>query len=162
MSPVSRGRSRKKSKHGSGNRSGRPNVGGHGRSSASAGGGASAWTVLESLAGPRDRPEWFNDLISGVLNRSVAVLAARGPRELEEATAGLLGAELHRVIAEEARGLRFDQWFEHLVEAAVARIRVEAGRDGSWQAPWRPLDRLTSVGAPALARTAPTPLGHGR
>src|SRR3954447_1987550 len=162
MSPVSRGRSRKKSKHGSGNRSGRPSVGGHGRSSASAGGDASAWTVLESLAGPRDRPEWFDDSITGVLNRSVAVLAARGPRELEEATAGLLGAELHRVIAEEARGLRFDQWFEHLVEAAVARIRVEAGRDGSWQAPWWLLPGLTSVGPSALAAAAQTAVGRAR
>src|SRR3954469_10279589 len=124
MSPVSRGRSRKKSKHGSGNRSGRPNVGGHGRSSASAGGGASAWTVLESLAGPRDRPEWFDDSITGVLNRSDAVVAARGPRELEEATAGLLGAELHRVIDEEARGLRFDWGFRHIVGAGVLSNRA--------------------------------------
>jgi hypothetical protein len=162
MSPVSRGRSRKKSKHGSGNRSGRPNVGGHGRSSASAGGGASAWTVLESLAGPRDRPEWFDNSITGVLNRSDAVMAARGPRELEEATAGLLGAELHRVIDEEAHGLRFDWWFEHLVEAAVARIRVEAGRDGAWQAPWWLLHGLTSVGPPALAAAAQTALGRAR
>lgn len=94
----------------------------------------SAWGALEPLL-HGDLSAWFDDSITDVLNRSDAVLAARGPRELEEATAGLLGAELHRAINEEARGLRFDSWFEHLVEAAVARIRAEAGRDGAWQAP---------------------------
>jgi hypothetical protein len=87
------------------------------------------------LGRPQEQPEWFDDSVTGVLDRSEAVLAARSPRELEEATAGVLGSELHRAINEEPRGLRFDWWFEHLVEAAVARIRVEAARDGAWQAP---------------------------
>lgn len=112
--------------------------------------------------GPRELPWWFDASNTGVLDRSDAVLAARGPRELEEATAGLLGAELHRAINEEARGLRFDLWFEHLVEAAVARIRVEAGRDGAWQAPWWLLHGLTSVGPPPLAAAAQTALGRAR
>jgi hypothetical protein len=159
MSPVSRGRSRKKTKHGKGNPSGRPGVR---RGGASAGGRASAWTALDSLAGPRQQPEWFDASITGVLDRSDAVLAARGPRDLEEATARLLGAELHRAINEESRGLRFDRWFEHLVEAAVARIRVEASRDGAWQAPWWLLHGLTSVGPPALAAAAQTALGRAR
>src|SRR3954451_18008333 len=152
MSPVSRGRSRKKTKHGKGNPSGRASVAGR----------ASARTVVESLAGPRDRPEWFDDSVTGVLDRSEAALAARGPRELGGATAGLLGTELHRAINEEPRGLRLDWWFEHLVEAAVARIRVEAGRDGAWQAPWWLLHGLTSVGPPALAAAAQTALGRAR
>jgi hypothetical protein len=159
MSPVSRGRSRKKTKHGKRNPSGRP---GAGRGGASAGGRASAWTALESLAGPRERPEWFDASITGVLDRSDAVLAARGPRDLEEATARLLGAELHRAINAESRGLWFDWWFEHLVEAAVARIRVEASRDGAWQASWWLLHGLTSVGSPALAAAARTALGRAR
>ncbi len=122
----------------------------------------SAWTALESLAAPRQQPEWFDASVTGVLDRSDAVLAARGPRDLEEATARMLGAELHRAVNEESRGLRFDWWFEHLVEAAVARIRVEASRDGAWQAPWWLLHGLTSVGPPALAAAAQTALGRAR
>lgn len=63
---------------------------------------------------------------------------------------------------EEARGLRFDRWFEHLAEAAVARIRAEGGRDGAWQAPWWLLHGLTSIGPPALASAAQTALGRAR
>lgn len=162
MSPVSRGRKGKKPKHGKGNPSGRAGAGRHVSGDAPAGGRASAWTALESMAGPRERPEWFDSSIEGVLNRASVVLAARGPRELEEATAGLLGAELHRAIHEERRGLRFGRWFEHLVEAAVTRIRVEAGRDGAWQASWWLLHGLTSVGTPALAAAAQTALGRAR
>lgn len=112
--------------------------------------------------GPLERPEWFDDSVTGVLDRSDAVLAARGPRELEEATAALLGAELYRAMHEEARGLRFDRWFEHLVEAAVARIRAEASRDGAWQAPWWLVHGLASVGPPALTAAAQTALGRVR
>ena len=162
MSPVSRGRSRKKSKHGRGNPSGRPSAGRRGAGGPPTDGFESARTALGPLVGPQELPEWFDDSVTGVLDRSDAVLAARGPRELEEATAGLLGAELHRAINEEARGLRFDRWFEHLVEATLARIRVEAGRDGAWQAPWWLLHGLTSVGPPALAAAAQTAVGRAR
>ena len=162
MSPVSRGRSRKKSKHGRGNPSGRPSAGRRGAGGPPTDGFESARTALGPLVGPQELPEWFDDSVTGVLDRSDAVLAARSPRELEEATAGLLGTELHRAINEERRGLRFDRWFEHLVEAAVARIRVEAGRDGAWQAPWWLLHGLTSVGPPVLAAAAQTALGRAR
>lgn len=162
MSPVSRGRSRKKTKHGKGNPSGRPRAGGQARGSAPAGGHASAWTVLESLAGPRERPEWFDSSIERILDRADVLLAARGPRELEEATASLLGAELHRAINEESWGLWFAWLFEDLVEAAVARIRVEAARGGAWQAPWWLLHGLTSVGPLTLAAAAQTALGRAR
>src|SRR3954449_3162477 len=114
MSPVSRGRSRKKTKHGRGNPSGRPSAGRRGAGGPSTYGPASAWTALEPLVGPQELPDWFDDSVTGVLDRSEAALAARGPRELEEATAGLLGTELHRAINEEPRGLRLDWWFEHL------------------------------------------------
>ncbi len=120
------------------------------------------WPVLESLAGPRERPKWFDSSIEGVLDRADVVLAAGGPRELEDVTAGLLGAELHRIIHEAHRGLWFDWWFEELVEAAVARIRVEADSDGAWQAPWWLLHGLTSIGPPALSAAAQTALGRAR
>jgi len=162
MSPVSRGRRRKRAKHGKGNRSGRPSAERRGIGGLPVGDRRSAWNVLESLAGPRQRPDWFDSSITGVLDRASVVLATRGPRELEEATAELLGAELHRIIHEERQGLLFDWWFEQLVEAAAARIRVEIGRDGAWQAPWWLLHGLTSIGPPSLSAAARTALGRAR
>ncbi|HEX8932720.1 MAG TPA: hypothetical protein VF788_00695 [Pseudonocardiaceae bacterium] len=89
-----------------------------------------------------------------VLDRAGVVMAARGPRKLEQATAELLAAELYRVVREEPEGLWFSWWFEELAEAAVARIREEASsRDGAWQLPWRLLHSLTSIGSPARVRT---------
>ena len=162
MSPVSRGRRRRKDKHAKGNASRRPSTERRGFGGPSAGERPSTWTVLESLAGPRERPAWFDSSIKGVLDRADVVLAARRPRELEDLTAGLLGAELHRIIHEAHRGLWFDWWFEQLVEAAVARIRVEAGTDGAWQAPWWLLHGLTSIGPPGLSAAAQTALGRAR
>jgi hypothetical protein len=82
-------------------------------------------------------------------------MAARGPRELDQATAELLGAELHRVVREEREGLWFSWWFEDLAEAAAARIREQVGsRDGAWEPPWRLLHGLTSIGSPALQSIA--------
>ncbi len=99
--------------------------------------------------------------ITGLLDRADVVLATRGPRELEEATAGLLGSELHRAMHEE-HGLWLDWWFEQLIERAVARIRIEASRSGAWRAPWWLLHGLTSVGPPPLAASAQTALGRAR
>jgi hypothetical protein len=111
--------------------------------------------------GPREQPGWFDPSISGVLDRADVVLATRGPRELEEVTAGLLGAELHRAMHEE-QGLWLDWWFERLIERAVARIRVEASHADGWQAPWWLLHGLTSLGPPRLAAAAQTALGRAR
>jgi hypothetical protein len=162
MSPVSRGRRRKGAKQPKGKARRRPSAERRSIDGSSAGGPGSAWAVLESLAGPRQRPEWFDSSITGVLDRADAVLAARGPRELEEATTELLGAELHRIIHQEQQGLWLDWWFEHLVEAAVARIWVEAARNGVWQAPWWLLHGLTSIGPPPLSAAARTALGRAR
>jgi hypothetical protein len=161
MSPVSRGRRRKKARSGTRNASGRPSVGGHGIGGSSAGAGALARAALQPLAGPRERPGWFDPAITRVLDRADVVLAARGPRELEEATAELLGVELHRAVHEE-QGLWLDWWFARLIERAGARIPVEAPRDGAWQASWWLLHGLTSIGPPALAAAARTSLGRAR
>ncbi len=40
------------------------------------------------------------------------------PADFQQAAAELLGAELHRAIREECRGLCFDWFFEELAEAA--------------------------------------------
>jgi hypothetical protein len=155
MSPVSRGRKSKKSKTTSslrgaarrrayGMRTGQPQ---------------SAFTVMQSLLGPPQRPAWFDSSNKAVLDQAGVVMAARGPQELEQATAELLGAELHRVLREEHQGMWFSWWFEELTEAATARIREEVGsRDGAWGPPWRLLHGLTSIGSPALQSIAQTAL----
>jgi hypothetical protein len=161
MSPVSRGRKSKKSKI-----TPRPQgVARRGAYGTQADQPRSAFTVMQSLLGPRRRPEWFDSSSKAVLDRAGVVMAARGPRELEQVTAELLGAELHRVLNEEREGMWFSWWFEELADAAVVRIREEAGnRDGAWEPAWEPLWRLlhglTSIGSPALRSIARTALGR--
>jgi hypothetical protein len=151
MSPVSRGRKGKKRKNTSGPRgAARRRTSGMQTDPP-----RSAFTVMQSLLGPRRRPEWFDSSMKAVLDRAGVLMAARGPRELEQVTAELVGAELHRILGEERGGMWFDWWFEELVEAARARIREEVGsRDGAWGPAWRLLHGLTSIGSPALASRA--------
>ncbi|MDQ3988676.1 MAG: hypothetical protein M3291_05685 [Actinomycetota bacterium] len=154
MSPVSRGRRSKKSNKS--NKRGAEQRSTHG---ALTGSPQSAFTAMQSLVGPPQRPPWFDSSIKTVLEGAGVVMAAQGPRELEQATAELLGAELHRILREERNGMWFSWWFEELTEAATARIREEVGsRDGAWAAPWRLLHGLTSIGSPALQSMAQTAL----
>ncbi|MEO7196728.1 MAG: hypothetical protein ABIZ05_18220 [Pseudonocardiaceae bacterium] len=155
MSPVSRGRKSKKSKATSG-----PQGATRQRNEATpTGSPRSAFTALQSLLGPRRRPVWFDSSIKAVLDRADVVMAARGPRELEQATAELLGAELHRILREEREGMWFSWWFEELTETAAARIREEAGSgDGAWEPWWRLLHGFTSIGSPALRSVAQSAL----
>jgi hypothetical protein len=159
MSPVSRGRKIKKSKTTS-------SLGGAARRRAYGLQPAhrrSAFTAMQSLLGPPQRPAWFDSSTKAVLDRADVVMAARGPRELEQATAELLGAELHRVLNEEREGMWFSWWFEELTQAATARIREEVGsRDGAWEPLWRLLHGLTSIGSPELASTARNALDRAR
>jgi hypothetical protein len=123
----------------------------------------SAFAAMQSLLGPRQGPAWFDSSNKTVLDQAGVVMAARGPRELEQATAELLGAELHRVLREEPKGMWFSWWFEELTDAATARIREEVGRrDGAWEPPWRLLHGLTSIGSPALQSIARTALGRAK
>ncbi|MGH3788900.1 MAG: hypothetical protein ACRDRG_20650 [Pseudonocardiaceae bacterium] len=151
MSPVSRGRKIKKSKITSGLR-GTARRRTYGMWTAPP---QSAFTAMQSLLDPPQRPVWFDSSIKAVLDRAGVVMAARGPRELEQATTELLGAELHRVLREEREGMWFSWWFEELTEAATAQIREEVGRrDGAWEPPWRLLHGLTSIGSPTLQSIA--------
>src|SRR5258707_11241792 len=85
-----------------------------------------------------------------------AVIAATGPRELEQAVAELTGAEVYWALNEAKMGLWFEWWFEELVRAAADRVKAEAAGDGSgWQAPWRLLHRLAAIGSPALRAGGP-------
>jgi hypothetical protein len=159
MSPVSRGRKIKKSKITSGLRGAarRRTFG------MQTGQPQSAFTAMQSLLGPPQRPAWFDSSSKAVLDRAGVVMAARGPRELEQATAELLGTELHRVLREECEGMWFSWWFEELTEAATARIREEVSSQGNrWEPPWRLLHGLTSIGSPALQSTARRALGRAK
>ncbi|MFZ0118196.1 MAG: hypothetical protein WBR33_08260 [Pseudonocardiaceae bacterium] len=159
MSPVSRGRKNKKSK----NTSGRRDASHRRTYGMPAAQPQSAFRTLQSLLGPPRRPAWFDSANKAVLDRAGVVMAAQGPRELEQATAELLGAELHRVLREEREGLWFDWWFQELTEAATARIREEVvSRDGGWEPPWRLLHGLTSIGSPALRSMARTALDRAK
>jgi len=101
MSPVSRGRKPKAKKGTSGrsahHRSGLPSVaeimtkGSHGR------GLSDIARPPRGFDGDPERPEWFDSAIDDVLTRSDTLLTARGPRQLEDVTAALLGAPMHRM-----------------------------------------------------------------
>ena len=107
--------------------------------------------LVDQLAGPRERPAWFGPSIGRILCQQDAVIAATGPRKLEQVVTELAGAEVYWALNEAKRGLWFEWWFEELVRAATDRVRAEAaGEGGGWQAPWRLLHGLAAIGSPAL------------
>ena len=81
---------------------------------------------MDQLAGPRERPAWFGPSIGRMLRQQDAVIAATGPRELEQAVTELTGAEVYWALNEAKRGLWFEWWFGELVQAAADRVKAEA------------------------------------
>jgi hypothetical protein len=115
---------------------------------------------LERLAGPRQRPAWFDVANEAVLAGVDVVMSATGPRQLEQATVELLGPQLRRAVREVGVGLWFEWWFQELTGVLADQVRVGlAGSGRAWQGPWLLLHGLTSVGSPALASIAHTALG---
>jgi hypothetical protein len=100
---------------------------------------------LGSAWGGEPRGKWFDASTMNVLDKADVLLDAQSPRELEQATAELLGAELHRVVYGSYAGLWFNDWFIELVDAAAA---------SSSEAHVRLLYGLTAIGSPALAKRA--------
>ena len=161
MSPVSRGRTSKKQKKAqkSRQRSGRAVVqredtqsvdGPAGQQPGQPSSGFSALSALvDQLAGPRERPAWFGPSVGRMLRQQDAVIAATGPRELEQAVAELAGAEVYWALNEAKRGLWFEWWFEELVQAAAGRVKAETAgetaaagrRRGGCCTAWRPSAR---------------------
>ena len=97
MSPVSRGRKSKKAKRGGKRPERAP---GSGRVNAAELGlnglrFAEPGSPLDALLGSRDEPEWWQSAHERVIDASGSLLALHGPRELEQATAELIGAELY-------------------------------------------------------------------
>lgn len=104
--------------------------------------------VPEGLLGSPRRPVWFDPAIKTVLDGAEVLASARGPRELEQLTAELLGAELYRAVHEERQGLRFDLWLGELITATAARAREGAG------SAYLLLHGLASVATPGFASVA--------
>ncbi|MCK9900619.1 hypothetical protein CC117_20845 [Parafrankia colletiae] len=101
-----------------------------------------------------ETPGWFLPAIDETLAGADVVLAADGPRALEEATSLLLGRQLRRAVDEDAVGW-FDWWLVELVGGLAVRIRGELGRGGAgWEAPWRLLFGIASIAVPSLASRA--------
>jgi len=128
MSPVSHGRTSKKQKKAqkSRQRSGRAVVQREDTQSvdllpagSQPGQPSSGFSVLSALvdllAGPRERPAWFGPSIGRMLRQQDAVIAATGPRELEQAVAELAGAEVYWALNEAKRGL----WLEWSASSPV-------------------------------------------
>jgi hypothetical protein len=103
---------------------------------------------MQELLGPTDQPSWFGPSIKNVLDAAEALLSARGPRELDQLTAELVGAELERALRDERQGLRFWSWLAELVAAAAARTQAD-GRSA-----FLLLQGLASVATPGIASTA--------
>jgi hypothetical protein len=85
---------------------------------------------------PLDRyTQWWEPSHERLIAASGGLLAAQGPRALEQATAELVGTELYNAVRDERSGLRFDTWAMELVDRATKRMVDSAGRqDDSWRA----------------------------
>ena len=96
-----------------------------------------------------DRPQWWKPSLERLIAASSGLLAAQGPRALEQATADLVGGELYRALREERSGLpRFDVWAIELVYGAVNRMLEAASQGGdAWRGPWWLLHGLAAVGS---------------
>lgn len=108
---------------------------------------------VAQLLGQRTRPVWFDPAIKTVLDGAGALDGASGPRELEQLTVELLGAEMYAALQESHGGLWFAWWFEELVAAAAARV-VEEADAGVGRSAFLLLNGLAAVGTPALASVA--------
>ncbi|WP_406724267.1 hypothetical protein WJ438_05905 [Streptomyces sp. GD-15H] len=159
MSPVSRPRKSKKAE-----RSKRGGAGGAAvsRSADQLFGGAllpgkrSALAALaQSLGHDQKEADWYAESSARVLDGAGVLLGADGPRELEDATAALLGARLHERVHGDVGGLWFAAWFEQLAQATAEQVRAGLeGGGGAWEAPWRLLHGMASIGTPDLCAVA--------
>ncbi|MFD5095078.1 hypothetical protein ACFWMR_31060 [Amycolatopsis thailandensis] len=68
---------------------------------------------------PADLPAWMPESIENVLDGATVLLKSESPRELDQATASLLGGELRRALRGENDGLDFDLFFEAVVLAVT-------------------------------------------
>ncbi|GAA3449066.1 hypothetical protein [Dactylosporangium matsuzakiense] len=120
MSPVSRGRKPKKQKKSRGGRKPQP--------------------FLADFTRPVGRPAWFDPALAAAVAETAMLAGVSGPRELEEATATLIGARLHA--ADGMGATRYGAWTEELVGVLAERVR-EGGPE--WRGAWFCLHGLLSI-----------------
>jgi hypothetical protein len=115
----------------------------------------SAITVLQRTFGSRERPAWFDDAITRVLDGADALVAANGPCELEQLTTELVGAQVYTAIYGAGDGLRFDWWFTELADATRGRFDQSAGDGTDWRPWFWLLHGLAAIAPPALVPARP-------
>jgi len=130
MSPVSRGRKPKKRKK-------------SGRGRKPLQGSPFATDLLR----PVGRPGWFDPALTAAVAETAELVSASGPRTLEEATARLIGAQLHA--ADGLGATRYGAWTEELV--GVLADRVLEGAAESWLGAWYCLHGLLSIAPAGIA-----------
>src|ERR1035441_7489517 len=150
MSPVSRGRKPKKAKKGK-KPPARVTSSGWAKAAKREFGGlslAAPGASREEFFGSLDRrPRWWEPSFERLIAASDGLLAAQGPRVLEQATAELIGAELHRAVRDEHTGLHLDAWATGLIGRSVDWMADATGRgDDAWQGPWWLLRGLAAIG----------------
>lgn len=116
----------------------------------------SALAVLQRTFGSQERPAWFDDAIGRVLDGAGGLLAASGPRELEQLTTELVGAQLYAAIHDTGAGLRFDWWFAELADATRRRLDQSAGDGVDWRPSFWLLHGLAAIAPPALVPARPS------
>lgn len=98
-----------------------------------------------------EHTQWWQPSHDRLIAASGRLLAAPGPRALEQATAELVGAELYDAVRDERAGLRFDVWAMELAGRAVERTVVAAGwGDDAWRGLWWLLHGLAAIGSYGL------------
>jgi hypothetical protein len=107
---------------------------------------------------PAQTRRWWPASIEAILADAGQLAGAQGPRELEQATAELLGARLHHALETETAGFAMPDWLATLIEAAgnAGRERRDA-RDGDSRVPdgpWYLLHGITAIAPHPLARAA--------
>jgi hypothetical protein len=152
MSPVSRGRKSKKAKKGKKPPARATSSGWAKAARREFGGPGLGASASAGFSRPLDRyTQWWEPSHERVITASGGLLAAPGPRALEQATAELVGAELYDAVREDRYGLRFDLWAVELVDRTAKRIVDAASRgDDSWRGPWWLLHGLASIGSYGL------------
>lgn len=158
MSPVSRGRKPKKAKKGK-KPPARVTSSGWAKAAKREVGGrrlAAPGASREEFFGSLDRrPRWWEPSFDRLIAASDGLLAAQGPRVLEQAAAELIGAELHRAVRDERTGLHLDAWATELIGRSVDWMADAAGRgDDAWRGPWWLLHGLAAIGSYGLGAFA--------
>jgi hypothetical protein len=122
MSPVSRGRKPKKSQ-----KKGKPRVSPPATRT-------SPRTLPPGLVDlvTRDSRDWWEKSHDHVLELSGALRDEPGSLELEQATAELLGGELHAALGREKMGFDMDGWATQLVDRAAKRAQWEHDIGALW------------------------------